>query len=61
MIQRCRTCYSVKGENQQILFKNGIVKQGDNGELEPICRNDMLRLVVDLEMVSGYNAELRNL
>lgn len=42
------------------MFKNGIVKQCDNGELEPVCRNDMLRLT-DLEIVSGYNAELRGI
>ena len=37
------------------MFKNGIVKQCDNGELEPVCRNDMLRLT-DLEIVSGWEA-----
>ena len=42
------------------MFKNGIVKQCDNGELEPVCRNDMLRLT-DLEIASGYNAELRGI
>lgn len=42
------------------LFKHGIVSQRENGELEPICRNDMLRLT-DLEIVSSYNAELRGI
>lgn len=42
------------------MFKNGVVIQNENGELEPVCRNDMLRLT-DLEIVSGYNAELRGL
>ena len=42
------------------LFKHGIVAQKENGELEPICRNDMLRLT-DLEIVSSYNAELRGI
>lgn len=42
------------------MFKNGVVMQNEKGELEPVCRNDMLRLT-DLEIVSGYNAELRGL
>jgi len=42
------------------MFKNGVVVQVENGELEPVCRKDMLRLT-DLEIVSGYNAELRGI
>ena len=41
------------------LFKNSIVKQ-DNGKIEPIARKSMLRLT-DLEIVSGFNAELRGI
>ncbi len=45
---------------QPFLFKHGVVKQKENGELEPVHRNDLLRLT-DLEMVSAYDAELRGI
>lgn len=45
---------------QPFLFKHGVVKQKENGELEPIHRNDLLRLT-DLEIVSAYDAELRGI
>jgi len=40
---------------QPFLFKHGVVKQKENGELEPVHRNDLLRLT-DLEIVSAYDA-----
>lgn len=45
---------------QPFLFKHGVVKQKENGELEPVHRNDLLRLT-DLEIVSAYDAELRGI
>lgn len=45
---------------QPLLFKHGVVKQKENGELEPVHRNDLLRLT-DLEIVSAYDAELRGI
>lgn len=45
---------------QPFLFKHGVVKQKENGELESVHRNDLLRLT-DLEIVSAYDAELRGI
>lgn len=45
---------------QPFLFQHGVVKQKENGELEPVHRNDLLRLT-DLEIVSAYDAELRGI
>lgn len=45
---------------QSFLFKHGVVRQKENGELEPVHRNDLLRLT-DLEIVSAYDAELRGI
>lgn len=45
---------------QPFLFKHGVVKQKENGELEPVHRNVLLRLT-DLEIVSAYDAELRGI
>ncbi len=45
---------------QLFLFKHGAVKQKENGELEPVQRNDLLRLT-DLEIVSAYDTELKGI
>lgn len=45
---------------QPFLFKHGVIKQKESGELEPVHRNDLLRLT-DLEIVSAYDAELRGI
>ena len=45
---------------QKFLFQKKIVKQNEDGKLEPIHRKELLR-TTELEIVSAYNAELRGI